>query len=394
MKRWTLMAIFILICALLTGCAPDVTARGEAQTVRMFAANVGKGDAILVCVDDYACLIDTGKIHARGKVLAAMDYMGVERLNAVFITHTDNDHVGGLEWLAESEIPVDAWYASAMFVEVDAEDHPAVEAATARGQSVAWLQRGDRVSLGNTGAVLEVLAPSELNQDKDDNNSLVMMLETGEGRILLTGDMELPQEAVLLAVGDDLSCAVLKVPNHADDDTTSEALARAAHAQVAVISTNSEEKQGTPDPGVVGRLQAVGTRCYVTQDAALGVEVTLSGGSAATRYVDIDAAVAAEIRIREVVPGDDVIVIANEGTATVDLANWYLYSDRGDEMFVFPQGFQLAGGQNVIIGTRTSQGERYDLFWDDKKVIHQSKEDIITLYDGWGRAVSAMSNGY
>ena len=110
--------------------------------------------------------------------------------------------------------------------------------------------------------------------------------------------------------------------------------------------------------------------------------------------MDIDAAVAAEIRIREVVPGDDVIVIANEGTATVDLANWYLYSDRGDEMFVFPQGFQLAGGQNVIIGTRTSQGERYDLFWDDKKVIHQSKEDIITLYDGWGRAVSAMSNGY
>jgi len=389
MKR--LMILFLLIM-LLISCGSMAETYGG-QDVTLFAANVGKGDALIVRVDDYACLIDAGKTYARGKVLTALEYMGVDRLNAVFLTHTDDDHGEGLEWLAESDIPVDAWYASAMFTEVKENKHDAVQAAKERGRKVVWLQRGDQVPLGNTGAVFNVLGPSVLNQDKDDNNSLIMMLETAQGRMLLTGDMELEQEAVLLSKNDDLSCAVLKVPNHADNDTTSDRLTRAASAQVAVISTDSYEKPGTPDPGVLRRLQAAGTACHVTQDAELGIKVVLTGGQANVTMISAAEPVNRDVVLSEVVPGDDIIVLRNNGAA-VSLSGWYLYSDKGEELFAFPDGAVIDAGASLIIGTKTSESERFDFLWDEKKVIHQSKADAIVLYDGYGRRVDAMGNGF
>lgn len=394
MKKWHRIAALAMLMCLLTGCTTSATESTGSQDVRLFAASVGKGDALLICVDDYTCLIDAGKAYARGKVLAAMRYMGVERLDAVFVTHTDDDHCGGLDWLAQSDIEVDAWYASAMFVEVKEKKHPVVKAAAVRGQGVTWLKSGDQVPLGNTGAMFDVLAPAVLNTEKDDNNSLVMMLETDQGRMLFTGDMELEQEAVLLDGGFDLRCDVLKVANHADDDTTSDVFARTVDAQVAIISTDSYEKPGTPDPGVVARVQATGAQCWVTQDATLGVEVVLTDGTATAAYMNIEAPQAPDILVSEVVAGDDIIVVESKAEVDQDLTGWYLYSEKGEELYAFPDGYVLASGQRVIVGTQSSEKERFDLLWDDKKIIHKSKQDYIILYDDEGRMVSSLSNGY
>ena len=387
MKRIAKMLALCLLMTILPGCAGRSEGGG---TVELFAASVGKGDALILKVDGWCGLIDAGKPWAMSRVRAALRAMGVQALDAVFLTHTDGDHAGGLEWLAASDIPVGAWHAPAMYTGVKAKKHPMVKAAAVRGEEVRWLRRGDVISLGNTGATLTVLAPATLFTDKDDNNSLVMMLKSAQGRMLLTGDMELPEEADLLKYGDDLSCAVLKVANHGDDDTTSQALANACRAQVAVISTDSRDKPGTPDPGVLSRLAAAGTTCHVTQDAALGIHVSLSGGQATATYAGIDAPMA-EVTLTAVVPGEDLITLYNSG-ADVDMTGWSLHSDRGDELYAFPKGYILPAGASVTVGTNSSDGG-YDLLWDDKKVVHKSKSDTVTLYDGWGRIVDAASNG-
>lgn len=374
----------------LTSCGAGLSEGG--QRVELFAASVGKGDALLLRVDDWVCLIDAGKPHAMGKVRSAMRTMDVTALDAVFLTHTDNDHAGGLSWLSDSDIPVGAWYASGYYTGVKDEKHPAVKAASKRGASVQWLKRGDAVALGDTDAVLRVLAPDRPFEDKDDNNSLVMLLETKQGRMLLTGDMELPEEAALLQYGDELRAEVLKVPNHADDDTVSQAFADAVSARVAVISTDSAEKPGTPDPGVLSRLQSAGAACCVTQDADLGLWVTLEDGNPRVTALNIDAPRASGVVIQSVVPGDDLITLRNDG-ADCDLTGWYLYSDRGGEMYRFPEGYALPAGATVTIGTKSSDDGTFDLLWNDKKVVHKSKRDNLALYDGWGRIIDAMSNG-
>ena len=246
----------------------------------------------------------------------------------------------------------------------------------------------DAVSLG--GATLEVLAPAQLNEDKDDNNSLVMMLHSDEGRILLAGDMEFPEEGVLLQSGADVTCDVLKVPNHADDDTCSETFVRAAAPDAAVICTDTREKSETPDPRVVASLQAVGAQVAVTQECTGGILVYLHQGTPSIEKIDLPQP-ATGVSIRQVIPGEDRIVLANDGE-TVSLEGWYLVSDRGNELYVFGSGAQLDANAELTLGT-LSTDSTYDLLWDDEEVIHTSKNDVITLYDANGMEVSSMDNG-
>ena len=96
------LALCLALAAALPGCCETNT--GAADAVELFAVNVGKGDALILRADGSTGLIDTGKASALGRVVSALKRLGVERLDAVFITHTDDDHAGGLEWLA----PLDA----------------------------------------------------------------------------------------------------------------------------------------------------------------------------------------------------------------------------------------------------------------------------------------------
>lgn len=386
MRKTLLWLTMLALLLTASGCA----ASGEAQDVWMYAVSVGKADAILLGVGDAACLIDAGYARSRGKILAAMELMGVDRLYAVFVTHTDGDHVGGLEWLAESDIEIGAWYASAMYTGVKKENkHPAVKAAALDGQSVHWLQAGDSVPLGS--AVLDVLAPSVLNTEKDDNNSLVMMLRSAQGSILLAGDMEFEQERVLLSTGADLSCDVLKVGNHADDDTGSDAFILAARPSIAVISTDSAEKPETPDPRLLNLLQDVGAQVYVTQEATGGILVRLTEGAPSVEKIDLPD-VQTGVVISAVTPGEDTVTLINSGPEQ-DLTGWYLFSDRGGEMFLFPDGTRIGSGSTLTVGTRSTESA-FDLLWNDKKVIHKSKTDIVTLYAPNGMPVSSLGNGY
>lgn len=380
-KRFWRRALLAALCLLLTASA--------AAETWMYAVSAGKADAILLGGDGWAALVDAGYARSRGKILAAMRQMGVTRLDAVFLTHTDRDHAEGLQWLAESEIEVGAWYASAMFMGIKEKKHPAVQAARARNQEVVWLRAGDSVPLEN--AVFSVLAPSEPASDKDNNNSLVMMLESADGRVLLAGDMELPEEEILLGSGADLSCDVLKTANHGDDDANSEAFLRAAAPEIAVFSTSSAEKPGTPNPATVAALESLGAQVCVTESCTGGVLTRLSGGETSVEWVNLPEPETG-VRIERVEPGADRITLANDGTADADLSGWMLVSEKGNEWFVLPEGTTIAAGSRLILGTNSTDGA-FDLLWNDKKVVHKSKTDLFTLYDANGMTVDAMDNG-
>lgn len=270
-----------ILAALIALALISVCATAE---VEMLAVNVGKGDAILLRMDGCTALIDAGKNKAQEKLEAAMRRFGVEKLDAVFVTHTDKDHVGGLKWLQKSGMEIGAIYASKYYPESTEKKHPAAKAAKKLDLEVVWLEAGDEIPFG--GGVLRVLAPLREIPENEDDNSLVMMLESPDGRILLTGDMEEAEEKELLESGAELRCDVLKVPNHGDDDACGAGLIEACAAKTAVISTDSGEKPGTPNAQLMENLAAAGCEVYVTQDAALGVYTLLRGGEVQTALID------------------------------------------------------------------------------------------------------------
>ena len=269
-----------------TAAACLLVCSGAQAEVEMMAVSVGKGDALLVRAGGYTCLIDTGHKDASENLEKVLDFYHIDSLDAVFITHTDKDHTGGLKWLRKSDIDVRAVYASRYYPGTTEKKHQAVKTAEKLGLDVQWLGAGDVIPLGESGAEFRVVAPLREIPGNEDDNSLVMLLDSPDGRILFTGDMEQAQEAELLKSGADLKCDVLKVPNHGDSDACGSKLIAACAPSVAVISTDSREKSDTPAHRVLRDLDKAGCEIYVTQECSLGVHVVLTHGEVRAEYVN------------------------------------------------------------------------------------------------------------
>lgn len=375
------MLMFMLALLTLTAVA---SAEG-AQPLTLLAVNVGKGDALLLNCGSHTYLIDTGKVEHWGELSRALKTLHITRLDGVIFTHTDKDHVGGAQALAMSSIQVDAWYSSAYYADVKESKHPVLLAAALRNQPVQWLKAGDALPLGD--GQLRVIGP--MSESKTENcNSLVMVAEAGGGRMLLAGDMEHPEEYELLNAGVIPACDVLKVGNHGEGDATSESLVRYVKPRIAVISTSTSEEPDTPDRDVLRILRAFGAEVYETQKATLGVMVTLDEGRLDAQLMQLPALPEAPqgLTLTDRDAAQDSIRIRNDGSAAVDLADWYILSERGGEMLVLPAGTVLQPGTSLLITTLSSD-EEGDVVWPEKKVWHKSKDDAALLYDAYGRLV-------
>ena len=379
--------LLVLMVALLTlGACAHASA---AESLTLFAVNVGKADALLLTGGETTYLIDTGSAESWGALSCALRMLGITRLDGVIVTHTDRDHVGGVPMLAASSIEVDAWYASRYFVDVKESKHPVVLAARSRGQEVVWLSDGDELPL--SGGLITVLGPSVASEEENDN-SLVLLAEGAGGHMLLMGDAELDAEMALLTAHPDLPrCQVLKVGHHGGGDATSKTLVKLVKPAVAVISTSTAERKDTPAPGVLSRLLEVGADVAVTQDCGAGVLCVLEGGKASVRLTEWAGMPepVAGIRLAAKDAEDDTVRLVNEGSQTVDLSGWFLRSDRGGEVYVFPAGTVLAPGGSLTLGTLATKTAA-DLIWQEKNVWHNKKDDAALLFDAYGRAMDTL----
>lgn len=290
-KRMEALALSVFVWAACLSL-PLLGARGskaEAKeqagaTVRITFLNVGKADAALLCLGDLRYLVDTGAKESADALLRALAYEKVERLDGVFITHTDKDHVGGLKALLKSGIVVAQLYAPYYHNESSNEKHPAVKLAEKYTVPFAWLRAGDSIE-PLKGMRLLVLGPLRQDTANENNNSLVLRVITPQGDLLLTGDMETPEEAELLAAGLVQPAAVLKVGHHGEGDASSASFLYTVKPQIAVISTDSAAESDTPDPGVMSRLWNIGAEVLLTQKATCGVQVTLTDGNAVGQLI-------------------------------------------------------------------------------------------------------------
>ena len=270
-----LLFILLLICSLLLSSAGAESA-GETE-MTLLAINVRKADALLLRCGKSVYLIDTGIKKNADALLDVLHREGVTRLTGVILTHTHADHVGGLKALLESDIVVERIYTSKYYV-LKKEDgkHPVDKAIKKKDYEVIYLSGGDTLPLD--GGKLTVLGPLELNDEAENNNSLVLLAEGGGGSILLTGDMEFPEEESLLKAGVIPQADVLKIGNHGEGDATSTLLVTTVQPKLAVISTNSDDEPDTPDPRVIRLLNNQRIPTVITQDSKDGILITLRNG--------------------------------------------------------------------------------------------------------------------
>lgn len=354
----------------------NITPSGE-HDVKLLFTNAGKADSILVQIDEKNYLIDTGTQASPPTIFPALDQMGVNNLDAVFFSHTDNDHVGGYQAISE-KYPVSVCYTSTISAEWTKINN--VIGETKR----ITLDPGAVVELSE-GVYFQVLGPIRYNPD-DNENSLVLRLEVNGVTALFTGDMKYNEETSLIHNKMPLDCDILKVGYHGREDATSTAFMKATTPKIAVISTDRMEDDDSAHKSIVNALEDMDAKVYITDETVLGVLVKIAkdGKISVTDLAPNEKA--KDVRIDDVSKEDQTVILTNHEDEDVDLSGWYIISETGKEMFCFPDDSVLAAGDSAIVACIGYNGE-CDYLWEDKRVWHKSKDDRAILLDCFGNRV-------
>lgn len=388
----TMIALFLHV--LFTLLFPLSCRADETAAVEMLCLNIGKADCILLRTGNQNFLVDAGNDFTYPALETALKEMGIRCLNGVFLTHCDKDHYGGLLELSKSGIQVEHWYASDKYISFTEAEHPLRLAAVIRGMRVEWLKAGDCIPLAD-GSEWRVLGPDQLNTDNENNNSLVLMLVTPYGNILLTGDMKLEEEENVMESGMLLPCKVLKAAHHGDNNATSQQLLQTVRPQLTVISTFSPQEPDTPSKEVLRRLIQSGSRVAVTQDYHDAVKIRLDENGQIIFEDVIWPGIPEKVTglTLKVDLETDRVTVQNQSGQDINLNQYTLFSDRGGEEFTF-SNTELKNGCSVTIGSKKSGDHPADLYFSGKKRIWEKKKrDVALLVDPHGRIVSYSDNG-
>ena len=200
-------------------------------------------------------------------------------MDAVFVTHPDEDHCNGIrELLAEGEkqgIRIDTLILPDIAVSARGESYLAlVDAAGESGIPVAYISRGQRIERGELSLIC--LHPGEGEASGEPNEySIVMRLVYKGFSALLTGDVEGARRAAAdpAFTGNDKfqEVTVLKAAHHGSRNSTAQIfLERPAGACRDFSGQNN--KYGHPHAEMIERLKGAGCVIYETsKDGAVMV---------------------------------------------------------------------------------------------------------------------------
>ncbi len=250
----------------------------------VFFINVGRGDAILIKSGDTFALIDTGDLEHSDRLLSALDACGVDTLDAVFVTHGNDDHVGALEVIAE-KYEIGTFYYPKYSEENKKGKNKLKKKAKNLGLNYDGLKAGDIIEVGEGGALsFDVYSPTELNEIEENDNSLVMKATVGGISYLFTGDIQFISETAIIESGVSLDADVLKVPNHGNPDATSREFVDLVSPKVSVICTSKKEDGNSAATRVLDALAVYGS-FHITEDAETGILVYAGGEDISVAYV-------------------------------------------------------------------------------------------------------------
>lgn len=348
--------------------------------VRILFINAGRADSILVEADGKYYLIDTGKETSVPKIAASLAYMGVRRIEGVFLTHSNNDHISGLPYLSEL-YEIGACYTAPVATEMTKIQSSIERAALTQ----TMLEPGQVIEISD-GLYFEVLGPIKYNPLDENDNSLVLRMSVNGRTIIFAGDMQYDEEKTLMKAGFDLRCDILKVGNHGNSDATSVSFIEETSPEYAIITTDREIDDGSAHKSVRHGLEDIGAEVMITDEYDLGILCEISHKGKITFENAKWEVVSKKVEFVSVSKEDQTVVLRNTGKDDVDLSRWFIVSERGGELFMFPEGAIIESGGEVTVACNDYRGES-DYKWGSAKVWHKTKDDNAVLIDSHGNVI-------
>src|SRR5882762_4946226 len=224
--------------------------------------DVGQGLAVVARTEKHALLYDAGPAFnafsdsGSRVILPYLRGEGIDRLDALVVSHDDRDHSGGAGSLLEA-MPVGVLWSSlspghALFAA------PVLRAPCVAGRKWLW----DGVSFEFLHPHAETLAGRAV---RANNQSCVLRIEAPAGRVLLTGDIERAAEReLLLRAPALLTVDALLVPHHGSATSSTPEFVKQVAPRHAVFAVGHRNRFGHPREDVLERYREAGSELLRT----------------------------------------------------------------------------------------------------------------------------------
>ncbi len=242
-----------MLCALIMACG--CSKREETETVTasalpvtgefsVTALKVGKADALVLKTQSHTVLIDCGEKDDGDEIVEFLTENNAEKVDYLFITHFDKDHVGGAAEVIEN---IDISQIVVPDYENDSKEYQKYISA-AQEKGLTPLRLKETMSFVLDDVSFAVYPPLESEYEESDNDfSLAVTAVHGKNSFLFAGDAETVrmQEIVQQVSGE---FTYLKVPHHGVYSDYTEEFAdkiKPVYAVITCSEKNPAEKKVT-----------------------------------------------------------------------------------------------------------------------------------------------------
>lgn len=252
-----------LYVALLLACLVGGLWAGSlwrSNPTRLTFLSVGQGDCIVLQTDGRTVLIDAGPVNSSSSagermLSARLNRLGVDRVDLLLITHPDADHIGGVKGLARR-----FRIASVIMAECFRE-HPKVrelQSGPLNGSRFHWVDDSTNIDIGNLK--LDVLAPTDLTPEDDNDGSLFVRISSGAAAAVLTGDAPIDVEATMIGRLATWRAQVLQAGHHGSRTSTGSAWLKAVQPEWVVVSCGRNNRYDHPHRSVLQTIEGTGAK--------------------------------------------------------------------------------------------------------------------------------------
>ncbi|HEW79143.1 MAG TPA: DNA internalization-related competence protein ComEC/Rec2, partial [Phycisphaerales bacterium] len=287
--RWPLIKKTIctaMVLAIIVFLSVTKWQRINRDNLIITALDVGHGQAILAQLPGKAnILFDSGSLYTNdvgGRIVTPfLNYSGINKIDAIIISHNDIDHINGIPEIIEN-CNVDNVYANdAFFSKVNQPGTAKFLNDSLREKGLKIQPLGRDLNLSSSTGV-EILWPSEQagrnEQLADNDKSQVTLIEFAGKKILLCSDIEKFAQRQLLRLYPNLKADIVIVPHHGSVKTTDADFLENLKADILIYSCSRRQYERTSrDSLPVTRAPNKAKLFYTARDGAITVYINRDG---------------------------------------------------------------------------------------------------------------------
>lgn len=202
--------------------------------------DVGQGNAILLQSEGQSMLIDGGARKSSSFVVSYLEKQNIKKLDYVLISHFDEDHLSGAvgalhKFSVDTLITPDYEADSNIFQSYK-------KIVEEKGYEAVHPKQGEEFSLGS--AKFRIISPVTYGHEDENQDSVGFILENGEQKFFIGGDIGLESEREILESGVDIRADVMLMNHHGSH--VSEEFYKKIAPSYSVISCGKDNKYGHP----------------------------------------------------------------------------------------------------------------------------------------------------